>query len=445
MSLRMRKLVTAAVGVVFTATCTLQDSPVQPSPGLTNANLSSSVEAAPVSEQLELRLAFQEPGSSRLAPSTTVEGPNFTLHLDQAFDPETRTVALEASVQNRSLDNVWRPIRLTVARLLPNTAALLTADNHEPGIGAAWDYGQTTGLDGKLVPGETSAPRSVWIRMPGQDEASLHSLRVLVTLEGVRNPAFVPAPARDATAAEAAAGFGAGIVLIRYQAGILDPGALAAVNLEFGLAGQEYEPSLGGYIAFTMDPGFDATRTAAERLGENPAVALATVAFVAVPLALDFPTDGEIGYALELGNFRTAWTLDRNAGRLSGAGVVVGVLDSGIDPDGLEFQDQRAAAVDARLSTPDGSDPDDHFGHGTEVAGVIAAAANGDLVVGGAYGAKIFSIKIYDQKADFGTALWPWNILRGLDTVLQHPEIAIINISWGQHCVDGGLCSIGTT
>ena len=108
-----------------------------------------------------------------------------------------------------------------------------------------------------------------------------------------------------------------------------------------------------------------------------------------------------------------AWRLSQ------GAGVVVAVIDSGarIDhPDlrsnlwrnpaerpGNERDDDGNGYVDdihgVNLSNRgDSTDLRDNAGHGTHVAGTIAAAANGRGVIGVAYRAKLMVVKILDRR-----------------------------------------------
>jgi len=106
-----------------------------------------------------------------------------------------------------------------------------------------------------------------------------------------------------------------------------------------------------------------------------------------------------------------AWQLS------TGAGVVVAVLDTGTTlehPDlapnvwtnfgeiaGNGIDDDRNGYVDDvhgvdLTSTGAGQDLSDGHGHGTHVAGIIAAAANGKGVVGVAPRAKIMTVKVLD-------------------------------------------------
>ena len=92
---------------------------------------------------------------------------------------------------------------------------------------------------------------------------------------------------------------------------------------------------------------------------------------------------------------RYQWGLDQvhaeEAWQVSdGRGVVVAVLDSGVD---AQHPDLRGALVPG-LDLTGGRQPADDCGHGTEVAGVIAARAhNGIGLAGLAPGAKVMALK----------------------------------------------------
>lgn len=82
-----------------------------------------------------------------------------------------------------------------------------------------------------------------------------------------------------------------------------------------------------------------------------------------------------------------AWTL--GAG---GAGVVVAILDSGVRATHRELAGRVAAGWDAT-----GGDGRDRMGHGTMVAGFVAAARDGSGTLGMAPGATVLPVRVLDN------------------------------------------------
>ncbi|MCU0477261.1 MAG: S8 family serine peptidase [Chloroflexi bacterium] len=112
-----------------------------------------------------------------------------------------------------------------------------------------------------------------------------------------------------------------------------------------------------------------------------------------------------------------------------GAGVRVAVIDSGIDCDHLEL------AVNCEHGwnyVTDSSDADDDYGHGTHVAGTVAARLNGTLagVVGVAPGATVVAYKTLDAA---GVGTWSRHIA-AIDDIWNNgdPTADIVNMSIGR-------------
>ncbi|MFZ5759008.1 MAG: S8 family peptidase [Thermodesulfobacteriota bacterium] len=110
---------------------------------------------------------------------------------------------------------------------------------------------------------------------------------------------------------------------------------------------------------------------------------------------------------------------------ITGAGVRVAVLDSGIDYNHPELAENYQGGWDFVFNDSDPLD-DSWNSHGTHVAGIIAAAANGSGCVGVAPNTAIYGVKVLDG-AGFGLLSW---IIAGIDWAVDN-DIDIVNISIG--------------
>ncbi len=104
-----------------------------------------------------------------------------------------------------------------------------------------------------------------------------------------------------------------------------------------------------------------------------------------------------------------------------GTGVKVAVLDSGID---LSHPDLRVAGGVNEVDGARGYDDD--RGHGTHVAGVIAALSNKQGVVGVGPAIELYAVKVLDKK---GRGWWS-DIFAGLDWCVDN-GIQVANLSFG--------------
>ena len=109
-------------------------------------------------------------------------------------------------------------------------------------------------------------------------------------------------------------------------------------------------------------------------------------------------------------NQSTPYGTTRVNGGVSGAGLVACVIDSGVD---LDHPDLNVNVDDSRtfMSGRDGKDADDGNGHGTHVAGTIAAIDNSIGSVGVAEGATIIAIKVLGRNGSGSTS----GVIAGVD------------------------------
>lgn len=128
-------------------------------------------------------------------------------------------------------------------------------------------------------------------------------------------------------------------------------------------------------------------------------------------------------------NATKAWPRSR------GRGVVVAVVDTGID---LRHPDLKAKLVRGANFVRPGEAPQDDHGHGTHVAGVIAAATdNGIGISGVAPDAKLMPVKVLDKNGSGSSAAIAAGIRFAADNGAR-----VINLSLGQHPILGAVATL---
>jgi len=127
-------------------------------------------------------------------------------------------------------------------------------------------------------------------------------------------------------------------------------------------------------------------------------------------------TQQMIPWGVKSVNASVLWTVT------TGKGVKVAIMDSGIDfhhPDLGSSIKQGYNVIDPSTL------PNDDYGHGTVVAGIIAAKNNTIGVIGVAPDAEIYPVKVLDKYGEGDIS----DIARGIDWCLDN-EIQIINMSF---------------
>jgi subtilisin len=114
-----------------------------------------------------------------------------------------------------------------------------------------------------------------------------------------------------------------------------------------------------------------------------------------------------------------------------GAGVKVAVIDSGIDYTHSDLNANYAGGYDF---VNDDADPMDDNGHGTMVAGIIAAEDNGSGVVGVAPQARLYALKVLNA-GGFG---WLSDVIAGVDWARVN-GVQVVNMSLGSTSASYGF------
>lgn len=120
----------------------------------------------------------------------------------------------------------------------------------------------------------------------------------------------------------------------------------------------------------------------------------------------------------------------------TGAGVVIAVVDTGVDATNPDLADRLVPGTDL----VDGGDGTvDRYGHGTHVAGIAAAATgNGIGVAGGAPGAKIMPVRVLGADGTGDDQV----IADGIDWAIEHGA-DVVNLSLGDSGVLARLSKNG--
>lgn len=116
-----------------------------------------------------------------------------------------------------------------------------------------------------------------------------------------------------------------------------------------------------------------------------------------------------------------AYTLQSQG--FDGAGVQVGIIDSGVNPHS-EFGSRLAAGKDFSGDNNPTGQVDDPTGHGTSVAGIIGMGADGSGGVGVAPKSIIVPLKVFNSQGNGNTSM----VINAIDYAAAN-SIPIINIS----------------
>ncbi|HLO35817.1 MAG TPA: S8 family serine peptidase, partial [Candidatus Deferrimicrobium sp.] len=154
------------------------------------------------------------------------------------------------------------------------------------------------------------------------------------------------------------------------------------------------------------------------------------------PQAAPAPT-GDLEYDNAWGVTRIGSKSAHDAG-IRGQGVKVAVIDTGIDYI-HDDPDDNPYVVDPEFNSNyrggydfvnNDNDPMDDNGHGTHVAGILAAEKNGYLVVGVAPAVDLYALKILDADGNGSES----NLILALQWAVDH-DIDVVNMSLGTHDV----------
>lgn len=115
-----------------------------------------------------------------------------------------------------------------------------------------------------------------------------------------------------------------------------------------------------------------------------------------------------------------------------GKDVVIAIIDTGCDRDHPDLEDRIIGGRNFTTDYNDFKNYDDNQGHGTHVAGIIAAGKNNDFVVGVAPEAKLLILKALSGN---GTGTYEW-IINAINYAIDWQgsngeKVKVINMSLG--------------
>jgi len=122
----------------------------------------------------------------------------------------------------------------------------------------------------------------------------------------------------------------------------------------------------------------------------------------------------------------------KKMGHKDGTGKTAWIIDSGVDMDHPDLNVDASRSI-SYLTSADGgnwSSPDDEYGHGTRLAGIIGAKDNGIGVVGIAPNTSIVSVKVMNKTG----GCYVSNLVKGINYVAanaQAGDVANISIQAG--------------
>ncbi len=258
-------------------------------------------------------------------------------------------------------------------------------------------------------------------------------IAIAMLLTSLLPTGMTSAAAPDGTVAADAAPAGTTSWIVTVKPG-RDPqkGAGTMATAAGGRAGRIFSHALRGFV-------FDGSATAAAALRRDPAIRSVVPNGKVHVLADGIPTG--------VARIRAAHPTQPNAHEdgFTGKGVRVAILDTGIDLTHPDLVPNLDIALGRNCITT--GPPQDGHGHGTHVAGIVAAADNGLGVIGVAPDARLVPFKVLNDQGsgEWSNLICAIDYLTGLATDGDPTnDIRVANMSLGDvgtigSCSDGGI------
>ncbi|MDH5749098.1 MAG: S8 family serine peptidase [Rhodospirillales bacterium] len=259
---------------------------------------------------------------------------------------------------------------------------------------------------------------AIWVLFPG----------VLAAQQTPPLPACEPGAAALATPCLAILGFDAGMSPGDREDAALGAGAIVRHNFSITSATAVLVPNQRAYDALTADSRI------ARIIPDRPVFAFKPERCSPWPSCRD--SGGTAPVTADVVPAGVA-RIGADTASHTGIGIGVAIVDTGID---YAHADLNPAADYFDAFGGDGSDDN---GHGTHVAGIVAALKNSAGIVGVAPEATLYAVKVLDSNGSG----YDSGIIAGLDWVNGRTDIQVINMSLGRSgtCGDAGWTTGDTT
>jgi subtilisin family serine protease len=120
---------------------------------------------------------------------------------------------------------------------------------------------------------------------------------------------------------------------------------------------------------------------------------------------------------------------------VSGEGVKIAIIDTGIDTNHPDLAGKFILSTDVSTDDWDGYDPSDHVGHGTHIAGIIAADG---VVVGVAPNASILNIKVFHRTNSETWEAYISDVIEGIQVAtINGADIISLSLGYNPTIKDG--------
>jgi hypothetical protein len=199
------------------------------------------------------------------------------------------------------------------------------------------------------------------------------------------------------------------------------------------------ERQFGRFFLLKATGGSSALLSLAQGLMGSSAIQLAHPDTLIKPAS---PPSGDYDALSKDSQFDTQWglhrigTLDAWKDQTGDQSVLIGIADSGIRMEHPDFDPARfTLGTDWAPGSPDLPTAGDEMGHGTHIAGIVAAHAGGGLIAGLNWGSDVHVCNVFDPDEEVTDA---WAVLAAVKEIATRAAAdgrhAVINLSLG---VDG--------